>query len=130
MSTANDIQVGGEHYKSNFQHWDFCAEEFGTGYFKGNITKYVARWRKKNGVQDLQKARHYLVKLIELRKRANPLKLYRGDAERFIVENRLEVMDAGVVHHVATATSTGALIVALALLDRLLGDAESEAKRD
>ena len=31
----------------------------------GNIIKYVSRWKKKNGVEDLQKARWYLDKLIE-----------------------------------------------------------------
>src|SRR5579859_258729 len=35
-------------------------------YFTGNLTKYVVRWRKKNGVADLEKAVHYLDKLIML----------------------------------------------------------------
>lgn len=29
-------------------------------FFQGNIIKYICRFRKKNGVQDLEKARHYL----------------------------------------------------------------------
>ena len=33
---------------------------------EGNIVKYVVRWRQKNGVEDLKKARVYLDKLIEL----------------------------------------------------------------
>jgi hypothetical protein len=28
--------------------------------------KYLSRWRKKGGMQDLHKARHYIDKLIEL----------------------------------------------------------------
>jgi hypothetical protein len=36
------------------------------GYFEGNIVKYVSRWQDKGGVQDLQKAKHYLEKLLEL----------------------------------------------------------------
>lgn len=63
---ANDRQVGGDHYKSRVQHWDFAFANCGRGYFKGQITKYVARWRKKNGVDDLEKALHFLEKLIEL----------------------------------------------------------------
>jgi hypothetical protein len=33
------------------------------------VVKYVTRWREKNGVQDLEKARHYLDLLIELETR-------------------------------------------------------------
>ena len=39
-------------------------EEF-QGYLKGNIQKYVWRWREKGGRQDLQKANWYLTKLLE-----------------------------------------------------------------
>lgn len=38
-------------------------EEF-QGYLKGNIEKYVWRYRYKNGIQDLHKARWYLDRLI------------------------------------------------------------------
>lgn len=31
----------------------------------GNIIKYVCRWKKKNGVQDLEKAKWYLDHLID-----------------------------------------------------------------
>ena len=37
----------------------------GVGYFEGCVIKYVSRWRKKNGVEDLKKARHFLDLLIE-----------------------------------------------------------------
>ena len=66
-SSANTRQVGGKHYNSQYQHWDFAHEAFGDGYFQGQITKYVFRWRKKNGLEDLNKAAHFLQKLIELR---------------------------------------------------------------
>jgi hypothetical protein len=63
---ANDTQVGGDHYKSKeIQPWDFIAAN-GIGYFEGNIVKYISRWRDKNGLDDLLKARHYLDKLIEI----------------------------------------------------------------
>lgn len=63
---ADDRQVSGEHYKSSVQHWDFAVTNFGRGYLKGQVTKYVYRWRKKNGVQDLEKALHFLQKLDEV----------------------------------------------------------------
>ena len=34
------------------------------GYAVGNIIKYLWRWHKKNGLEDLKKARWYLDKLI------------------------------------------------------------------
>ena len=65
-SKANETQVGGAHYKEQgIQHWDFVAYN-NLDYFQGNVTKYVSRWRGKNGVEDLRKAQHYLAKYIEL----------------------------------------------------------------
>lgn len=64
-SDANRRQVGGQHYGLGVrQHWDVVTE-FDLDYFQGQITKYVFRWDKKNGLQDLEKARHYLDKYIE-----------------------------------------------------------------
>ena len=65
--SANDRQVGGNHYKKHgaLQHWDL-VHHFGWSYFQGQIIKYVMRYKDKNGVQDLEKARHFLDKLIEL----------------------------------------------------------------
>jgi len=67
MSSANSIQIGGDHYdKSGEQHWDRVWRLYGRGYFVGCITKYVERYHSKNGVQDLAKAKHFIEKLIEL----------------------------------------------------------------
>jgi len=62
--SANMRQVGGEHYKGVIQHWDYAISQE-MPYLEGQITKYITRWRKKNGLQDLQKAKHFLDKLIE-----------------------------------------------------------------
>ncbi len=65
MSNANDKQVSGSHYRSAIQHWDYVwANEL--NYFEAQVTKYVTRARKKNGVEDLKKAQHFLEKYIEL----------------------------------------------------------------
>lgn len=64
-SRSNGRQVGGTHYGlRDYQHWDFVIE-FDLDYFQGQITKYVMRWKKKNGVQDLEKAKHFLEKYID-----------------------------------------------------------------
>lgn len=61
---ANEHQVGGGHYRSTIQHWDYVIAN-DLDYFQGQITKYVTRWKQKGGVQDLEKARHFLDKYIE-----------------------------------------------------------------
>ena len=64
-----DVQVGGGHYKGmNIQPVEFIHAN-GIGYFEGNVIKYVSRWRNKNGIADLQKAKHYIDLLIELETR-------------------------------------------------------------
>jgi hypothetical protein len=61
---ANAMQVGGDHYKTKIQPWDYIIAN-GIGYLEGNVIKYVSRWKEKGGVEDLKKAQHYLQKLIE-----------------------------------------------------------------
>jgi hypothetical protein len=63
---ANDTQVGGAHYKQDtIQHWDF-VEANDIPYMEAQIIKYVMRHHDKNGKQDLEKAKHFIDKLIEL----------------------------------------------------------------
>jgi hypothetical protein len=59
-----------EHYNTGIVECiDYIAdrlsnEEF-LGYLNGNLIKYLHRWKDKNGIEDLRKARWYLDKLIE-----------------------------------------------------------------
>lgn len=69
--SADDIQVGGNHYRSKsitpwqaMEAW-MTKEEF-AGFLQGNIIKYIARYKDKDGVKDLMKAEHYLQKLLEV----------------------------------------------------------------
>lgn len=57
-------QHGGTHYGEGWGHWDFVAET-GMDYYFGNATKYVCRWRNKNGIDDLKKGLTYVEKGIE-----------------------------------------------------------------
>lgn len=65
MNDVNEIQVGGQHYKTEYQHWDFVLDT-NQDYLIGNATKYVARHAKKNGREDLLKAHHYINKALSL----------------------------------------------------------------
>ena len=63
--SANNKQIGGGHYKQKIQTWDFISVN-NIPYLEGNIIKYVVRYKRKNGLEDLNKAKHYLEKLIEI----------------------------------------------------------------
>jgi hypothetical protein len=64
--SANAVQVGGGHYQTKaIQPWDYIVSNR-LGYLEGNVVKYVSRWQDKGGRQDLEKARHYLDKLLEV----------------------------------------------------------------
>jgi hypothetical protein len=64
--SALDEQVGGSHYKEfSIQPVEFIQKN-GLGFCEGNAIKYLCRWRAKNGIQDLQKAIHYINMLIEM----------------------------------------------------------------
>jgi hypothetical protein len=59
-------QVDGDHYKDMPIQPVLYIHSNGIGYFEGNVIKYVSRWRAKNGIADLEKAKHYIELLIEL----------------------------------------------------------------
>lgn len=64
--SANDHHPGGDHYKKRkIQPWDYIVAN-DIGFLAGNVIKYVTRFEDKNGIQDLEKAKHYLEKLIEV----------------------------------------------------------------
>lgn len=45
---------------------DFLTKEEYIGYLRGNIAKYLHRWRYKDGIEDLKKAEWYLKELIRV----------------------------------------------------------------
>jgi hypothetical protein len=57
-------QVGGTHYQClKYQTWDLIRD-LNIDYFLGNVIKYISRFKNKNGVEDLLKARSYVQKII------------------------------------------------------------------
>tara|TARA_Y100001973_G_C5201900_1_gene338462 strand:- start:1489 stop:1710 length:222 start_codon:yes stop_codon:yes gene_type:complete len=62
MDKKNSINP--QHYKQgNIEVIDFILDQK-MNYLEGNITKYIARYKYKNGLEDLKKAQWYLNKLI------------------------------------------------------------------
>jgi len=76
-TTADDIQVSGNHYKDMpIQPWHvmesvLTREEF-IGFLKGNVIKYSLRAGRKEGSDDAGKARHYMQKLSEVTNGSHP----------------------------------------------------------
>jgi len=123
--SANDRQVAGNHYRSGLQHWDFVALN-GLDYFQGQVTKYVTRWKLKNGVDDLRKAQHFLEKYIELKGEkslfeiwASSLKTVHSMAE-FASANALDYVQRRIVEDVCR----GELQRAHELLAHYIGTAD------
>ncbi len=66
-------QIGGNHYtKFAIQPYEFISKN-NLSFFQGNVIKYVCRYLKKGGEQDLEKIKHYcdleILKLKDARKR-------------------------------------------------------------
>lgn len=62
---ANDRQVGGKHYKDSVQHWDLVVAN-NIPYLDAQVIRYVMRHESKNGLQDLEKAEHFIQKMKEV----------------------------------------------------------------
>ena len=93
MSKANEIQRGGNHYKSVEdkglpQHWDI-AIAMDWSYCLGAATKYLWRLGKKGGpekaIEDLEKSIHYLQKELEVRKNKLEAEQAEQAEEEFIL---------------------------------------------
>lgn len=66
LVSALSVQEGGAHYKDMpIQPIEYIHRN-GLGYLEGNVVKYISRWRRKGGIEDLKKSRHYIDLLIEL----------------------------------------------------------------
>ena len=62
---AIERQEGGFHYQLPIQPVEYIYKNK-LGYMEGNVIKYVSRWRNKNGIEDLKKAKWYIERLLEL----------------------------------------------------------------
>lgn len=65
--SALDEQVGGDHYKKLGIQPVELIKVINANFFQGNVIKYVTRYKDKNGIKDLEKARHYLELMRELK---------------------------------------------------------------
>lgn len=59
-----------------FGEENFSEEEL-KGFYRMNVLKYVTRFDKKNGLQDLEKAKFYLDKLVDMSEAKEEIKPYK-----------------------------------------------------
>lgn len=70
MDTQN-AQIDGTHYTDMaIQPWEIIHKNK-LDYWEGAILKYLLRWRKKDGVIDLRKIKHYVDHMIEKAERGD-----------------------------------------------------------
>lgn len=61
----SDTPQNPSHYKQGaIQPWDYIVAN-NMCYLSGNVVKYVTRYKYKNGLEDLKKARAYIDKMID-----------------------------------------------------------------
>jgi hypothetical protein len=110
---ANDVQVGGKHYKSRYQHWDF-VNDMKLDYFEGCATKYITR-RKGNRKEDLCKAIHFLNKRNELVSTGEVIpelsSVQSQNLDRFAYENNLTVPELRAIELVCSGEYEAAVNV-------------------
>lgn len=139
MRDPNSYQIGGNHYRSSYEHWDWCID-IRLGYLESASTKYITRWKGKNGVQDVEKGIHYLEKAQSafrqgrLVNRAATLNTNAALAEmaviktmEFVQANNLTDMERDFMLAVADWQDDGDLAVAIGLAQRILRSAVDAA---
>ena len=65
----NKDKIKPSYYGSGIDVIEFCLRNNLT-FMQGNVIKYVTRYKDKNGIEDLQKAKEYIDRLIEFEKRS------------------------------------------------------------
>jgi len=89
-SKANSYQVDGDHYTSSIECWDYILAN-NIGYLEGTAIKYLTRWRKKGGINDIKKAIHFLEKLVEVEEaKAEPHVTITGVHQQWVQMNLLD----------------------------------------
>jgi len=63
--SKDDLVKHPKHYNKGIECWDY-VESHNMGFSQGNVVKYVTRYKHRDGLKDLKKAKEYLEKLIDI----------------------------------------------------------------
>lgn len=97
----NDPIHNPQHYTQGIECWDYVSSHK-MDFLQGNVVKYVTRFRHKNGLEDLYKARAYLDKLISEEKGIGE----NGSDQEKSGTNALHCAAESVREHHGTETSS------------------------
>ncbi len=75
--------INPDHYKrGDIEVIDFILDQ-NFNYLEGNIIKYVSRYKDKNGLEDLKKAKWYLNRLTTTLEKSNVEPYHYENGEKF-----------------------------------------------
>jgi hypothetical protein len=66
---SKNSKIKPSYYGTGIDVIEFCLRNNLT-FMQGNVIKYVTRYKNKNGIEDLEKAKEYIDRLIEFEKRS------------------------------------------------------------
>lgn len=130
MSTTKIEQVGGTHYQvkeGGLQHWDYCVCT-NVPYLEGVASKYLVRWRDKNGVEDLKKAQTYVQKRLAFYRQGYPERGTRKNSflfQRFAEDNAIPPRETAIIDLIMHWQIESQLCAASHLLDDMITEAEA-----
>ena len=102
--SALDEQVGGDHYRKLGIQPIELIRDINANFFQGNVIKYVTRYKDKNGIKDLEKARHYLELIRELHPDNNSSKITYDEIDsvnEYIYANNIDTDAAKIIRIVS-----------------------------
>lgn len=122
--SALDEQVGWDHYKKLGIQPIELIRDINANFFQGNVIKYVTRYKDKNGIKDLEKAKHYLELIEELHPNNNSSKITSYGIDKvndYIYANKIDT-DAAKIIRIVSLCGDDKIDKAIELIDNLIND--------
>ena len=122
--TVLEKQCGGSHYKTLTIQPIELINKISANFFQGNVIKYITRHRTKNGIMDLEKAKHYLELMKELHPNNNSSKITSYEIDKvndYIYANKIDT-DAAKIIRIVSLCGNDKIDTAIELIDNLIND--------
>ena len=122
--SALDEQVGGDHYKKLGMQPIELIRDINANFFQGNVIKYITRYKDKNGIKDLEKAKHYLELIEELHPNNNSSKITSYEIDKvneYIYANKIDT-DAAKIIRIVSLCGNDKIDKAIELINNLIND--------
>lgn len=110
--SALSQQIGGSHYKMMPYQPIRLIGMLGLDFCQGNVAKYVSRYKLKDGVTDLEKAKHYCQMAVDLENNQSSNAVYLSEAIDdvcdFVKQNQFDFEVYMILMHVVRRNWVGA----------------------